>query len=361
MLLAAVARYGLADVLTARDALFAAADQFERAAVAAIPDGSYYAEGCIDDDGVSGQPAWVRMTVDVSGEHMTIDLSATDDARPGPVNCGEAQGVAAARWAYETIVSAGRPIDCGGFEPLTVIVREGSMLAATAPSPCSVFFRSLSLLVDLLGLALKDAIPRDVVAASYDDAILLITGVDDAAGLPFMHIESVVGGWGAWEGGDGQDALISNVQGDLKNVSIEESETKNPIRVTQYRLRADSGGAGKWRGGNGVVRDLLIESDNATLTVLFERSLTPVWGIRGGEDAMTSVVVINPGRPDERRLQLCSNEPLRRGDVVRALTGGGGGYGDPRERDGDLVRNEVRNNAVTVESARELYGLQMAP
>jgi N-methylhydantoinase B len=134
-------------------------------------------------------------------------------------------------------------------------------------------------------------------------------------------------------------------------------ETKFPLRLSHYGYRTDSGGAGRWRGGNGIVREYTIECDEATLYLWFERSRTPGWGLHGGRDATPPDVVINPGRDDERHMLKASRVTLRRGDVVRTMTGGGGGFGAAAERDGELVRADVRDGHVSREAARAIYGV----
>jgi N-methylhydantoinase B len=357
---AIVDKYGKETILAARDEIFAQTERFEREAVEAIPDGVYRAEGSLDNDGVGDDPCWVRLAVAVSGDTMTIDLTETDDAQRGPVNCGEAQAVSACRVAYKLLINPENPPNGGAFRPLTVKVRRGSMLGAEEPSPCQWYFTPLGLLIDLVVRALADVLPDQAAAASYGDSMVIgIAGVDDRTGRPFFDLEPTVGGWGAWHGCDGEDGLINNVNGSLKDLPIEVIETKFPIRMTQYAFRPNSGGPGRWRGGNGVVREYTLDCESAELFLWFERSVTPAWGLFGGHNAMPPVVVLNPGRKGERRMLKASRVPLKRGDVVRTMTGGGGGFGAPDERDRELINADVRNRHVTVEGVRASYGIDV--
>jgi N-methylhydantoinase B len=356
---AIVAKYGRDTIAAARDEIFAQTERLERAAVAAIPDGVYRAEGCIDDDGNSPDPVWVRLTVEIRGDEMTIDLTESDDARIGPVNCGEAQAVSACRVAYKLLINADNPPNGGAFRPLDVKVRRGSLLGAEEPFPCQWYFTPLGLLIDLVVKALAEVLPEQAAGASYGDSMIIgLAGVDPRnANRPWFDLEPTVGGWGAWQGSDGEDGLINNVNGSLKDLPIEVFETKYPMRLTHYGYRAGSGGAGRWRGGNGVVREVTLDAD-AHLFLWFERSKTPAWGLFGGQDATPPIVVINPGREDERRLLKASRLPLRAGDVVRTMSGGGGGFGDPRERDPEDVRGDLRNRHVDPATARDVYGVE---
>lgn len=352
-----VDRFGEDALAAARDEIFAQTERLERAAVAGIPDGTYEAEGAIDDDGVGGKPVWVRVRVTVDGEDMEIDLSDTDDMAGGPVNCGAPQAVSAARVAYKLLINPDRPVDGGSFRPLRIKVRDGSLLAAVEPAPCEWYFTPLGLLIDLVVKALAEAVPERAAGASYGDSMVIgIGGTDPRTGEPFLLYEPTVGGWGAWEGRDGQDVLINNVNGSLKDVPIEVEETKHPIWLRRYAIRTDSGGPGRWRGGNGVERVYELETDGAWLTLWFERSVTPAWGLFGGHDATGPEVVINEGRADARRMLKVTGTPVGRGDTVTTRTGGGGGFGDPLQRDPEAVAADVADRFVSAEAAKIHYG-----
>ena len=355
---AIIAKYGIDTIREARDEIFAQTERLERAAVAALPDGVYRAEGALDNDGVGHGPCWVRLTVEIEGEQMTIDLTGTDDAQGGPVNCGEAQAISACRVAYKLLINPDNPPNGGAFRPLKVMTRRGSMLAAEVPSPCQWYFTPLGLLIDLVVKALSDVVPDQAAGASYGDSMVIgIAGVDHRNGRPWFDLEPTVGGWGAWRGSDGEDGLINNVNGSLKDLPIEVLETKYPMRMTHYGYRVDSGGAGRWRGGNGIIREYTLDGEQAELFLWFERSVTPAWGLFGGSQATPPVVVVNPGRSDEQRMLKTSRFGLRRGDVVRTMTGGGGGFGPQAERDPSLVRADVENRHLTVEKAKTAYGV----
>ena len=142
--------------------------------------------------------------------------------------------------------------------------------------------------------------------------MISLSGIDPRNGRPWLDLEPTVGGWGAWDGSDGESGLINNVNGSLKDLTIEVLETKYPMRMTHYGFRTDSGGPGKWRGGNGIIREYTLDGDETTLFLWFERSKTPGWGLFGGKDATPPIVVINPGREDERRMLKASRVMLKK-------------------------------------------------
>jgi N-methylhydantoinase B len=356
-LAAIIERFGTETVAAARDEIFAQTERLERIAIGAIPDGVYEAEGALDNDGLSDVPVTVRVRIEVAGGDMTIDLRGTDDAAAGPVNCGEAQAVSACRVAYKLLVAPDLPTNGGSFAPLAVRVRRGSVVAATEPSPCAWYFSPLGLLIDLVVKALSPVLPEKAAAASYGDSMIVTcAGLDQRTGEGFFHIEPTVGGWGAWEGSDGESGLINSVNAGMKDFPIEILETRIPLHVRRYGFRPDSAGAGKWRGGNGVVREFEVECDEAYVSLWWERSKTPAWGLFGGGAATPPDLTINPGRDDERHVLKATRLVLKRGDVIRGASGGGGGFGDPVERDPELVRADIRDRQLTAEAAARLYG-----
>ena len=354
-------RFGAQTVMGARDEIFAQAERLEREFIAAIPDGMYRAEGTIDSDGVGLDEVAVRVEVVVAGEDMIIDLSKSDDACVGPVNCGATQAIAAARVAYKLLVDPHRPANGGSFQPLEVRVREGSVVGAVEPFPVEWYFTPLGLLIDLVVKALSEAIPERAAAASYGDSMVIyLSGTDPESKQPWLHVEPTVGGWGAWDGSDGEDGLINNVNGSLKDMPIEVLETKYPLRLRHYGYREDSCGHGEFRGGVGVEREFEILED-AMMSTWFERSCTPAWGLAGGWSAQPPDVVLNPSGPDERHLLKCANVRLAKGDIVRTKTGGGGGFGAPVDRDRDAVKADVVDGVISLGTAHEVYGLEGSP
>ena len=352
-----VERFGLRTLELARDEIFRQTELLERAVIREIPDGVYAAEGVLDNDGIDLEtPVPIRLKITVDGEHLDFDVTESADQTVGPVNCGIAQAVSALRVGYKLLVSPDLPGNGGSFRTMTTQVREGSVLGAQAPAACQWYFSHLGLLIDMVARALAPAMPARVAGASHGDSMIILTsGIDPRVGREFVSLEATLGGWGAWEGSDGESALINNVNGSLKDLPIEVHETRYPWRITEYSIRPDSGGSGRWRGGNGVVREYEAQTD-MSVSLWFERSRQPAWGLFGGQDAMGPEVNINPGRPDERRTLKANGLKVRKGDVVRCAVGGGGGFGDPVDRTAEEIRADILDGYVSVDAARQLYG-----
>ncbi|MTD15576.1 hydantoinase B/oxoprolinase family protein [Nakamurella sp. YIM 132087] len=355
---ALVRRFGLETLEAARDEIFRQTELLERAVIAAIPDGVYAAEGVLDNDGIDlDSPIPIKLRVTVTGEDIDFDVTESADQATGPVNCGVAQAVSALRVGYKLLVSPDLPGNGGSFRSMTTQVREGSVLGAIAPAACQWYFSHLGLLIDMVARALAPAMPDRVAGASHGDSMIVLTaGTDPRTGREFVSLEATLGGWGAWDGSDGESALINNVNGSLKDLPVEVLETRYPFRITTYQVRPDSGGAGRWRGGNGVVREYEALTD-CTVSLWFERSRQPAWGLFGGEDAIGPDVVINPGRADERRMLKVNGTAITAGDVIRCATGGGGGYGDPTDRSTADVEADLLDRHITPAAALSRYGV----
>lgn len=351
-----VERYGIATFRASRDDVFAQTERMERSTVAAIADGVYEAEGYIDSDGVGDTPLLVHVRVEITGDQILIDLSGSADMARGPVNGGAAQAVAAARVAYKLLVNPRGPLTGGAFRPLSVRVRSGSIFAAEEPVPCSYYFTPLGMLIDLVAKAVAPVIPDRVAGASYGDSmVVLFGGTFPQTGKRFSFSQPTVGGWGAWDGMDGQDAMINSTNGSLKDLNVEVIESKFPVMVTKYQIRRDSGGPGQWRGGNGVEREYVFTGDDGFMNLWWDRSVTPAWGLFGGASAQPPEVVINEGRPDEQRILKVTGLALKAGDRITTRTGGGGGYGDPTLRSHEDIAADLREGHITPATAKLRY------
>ena len=352
-------RFGYDTYVAARDEIYRQSEELEREAVEAIPDGSYRAEGFLDDDGLGHGPLPVHLGVDIAGDSMTIDLEGSAPMAEGPVNCGFAQTVSACRVAFKLLINPERPVDGGTFKTLDVNAPEGSIFDAREPAACQWYFSSLGLLIDLVVTALAPVLPDKVAAAHFGDSmVLFLAGKDPRrGGQPFLHVMPHAGGWGGFEGGDGEDGLINNVNGGFKDHPVEVFEVKYPALIRGYGFRPDTGGVGRFRGGCGLYRTFEVEPE-AFLYLWFERSKTPAWGLFGGGGAVGPDVVVNPGREDERHMLKVNAFPLPPRSVVELRTGGGGGFGDPRERDPEHVREDVQDGFVTPEAAKRDYGVE---
>ena len=351
-------RFGRDTIAVARHEIFRQTEARERQAIGAIPDGQYRAEGWLDDDGLGSDPVPVKVTVGVRGDTMSIDLTGSGTQTRGPVNCGITQTVAAARVAFKLLVCSDEPANGGSFQALAVSAPSGSIFYATEPAACAWYFTPLGLLIDLVVKALAPAMPERAAGAHYGDSMVVtFAGLDPRHEYSrYLMVEPTTGGWGAFIDGDGADSLINNVNGSFKDLPVEIFESKYPIRIEAYGIRADSGGAGRHRGGNGTYRRYVLDADSQ-LSLWFERSKSTGWGLFGGEDGIAPDVLVEEPGQDARHYLKVNSLNLPEGSVVTTHTGGGGGYGAAVERDPEAVCEDARDGYVSIDHAREAYGV----
>ena len=350
-------RFGLDLVRSARNEIFKQSEELEKIAVKKIKNGSYDSEGFLDDDGLGSDPVKIKMKVTVEDEKITIDLDGSAKQTQGPVNCGFAQTISACRVAFKLLINPKRPVDGGTFKTLEVTAPQGSIFKAEEPAACQWYFSSLGLLIDAFVKALSPAIKDLSAAAHYGDSmVIFIGGVDPRNNFPFLSVEPTCGGWGGFPDSDGADALINNVNGGFKDLPIEVFENKYPVSIFNYGFRKDSGGTGKFRGGCGLYREYTINADGF-VSLWFERSVTPAWGLFGGKDGIGPNVNIKSHDEKEKNLLKANGLQVKKGTVLTTYTGGGGGFEKSFERNPENVLNDVINKYVSIEKARDHYGV----
>jgi N-methylhydantoinase B len=335
-----VARFGWDDVEASIVSIFAQAERLDRESVSAIPDGVYVAEGHLDNDGVLTTPVHVKVTATVAGDHMTVDLTGSNEQCTGSVNSGIVQTRSAIEQAFKFLVNPHAPVSGGNFRNLEVIAPRGTCFNPSATAACLHYGPHLMLAMDLLVRALSVAVPERTAAGHVGDS-WNITFVGQGRNGLFLSGESLTGGWGAYEGGDGESALIHSAAGDFKNFPIETMEQRYPLRLHRHSLRDGSGGRGKFRGGLGIVREYEA-LEPCTVQLWFERTEEPSWGLFGGEAGLPPLITVT--LPGEQPTVMPKANGLRvpAGTRIQVQTGGGGGWGEESERDPELVVRDRR-------------------
>ncbi|HXF97533.1 MAG TPA: hydantoinase B/oxoprolinase family protein [Gaiellaceae bacterium] len=343
-------RFGTRMVRAAAEEVFAQCERLDRAAVARVADGVYRAEAEMDSYGPGGRPVPVKVAVIVDGEELTIDLTGSSPQTPGCLNCGFPQTVSAARLAFKFLFNPHVPVTGGTFRNLNVVAEKGSVFHAEEPAACQYYYPHLGLMIDLTIRALAPALPEAVVAGQPADPMnIMFTGHNPRTGERFVCGEATAVGWGAHAHGDGTNALINYGGGDLKNFPVEVVESLYPLRIHRYGLNVDSGGTGRHRGGLGVVREYETLGDDIEVSLWFERTRTPGWGLFGGKEGRVTSVLVDTGAGPTEILKV-NRLPLPRGSRVTVRTGGGGGYGDPAERDPEAIQRDLLDGYVTAPS-----------
>jgi N-methylhydantoinase B len=353
-------RYGIETVTDAMREVHARSEALSLAALARLPRGVYEAEDFLDDDGVGGDPIPIRARVTLEPDRMVVDLTGSSAQVRGPVNCTWSGLVSGIRTVFKAVTDAEEPASDAWFRPLEIVCPPGSVFNAVRPAPVAAYFEATEAATDLVWKALAPALPETLTAGSFVSVCATsIALAHPDTGEPTLLVEPQPGGWGASAVKDGEHALVSVGDGETYTIPVEVAEQRYGVLVERLALDVvDGAGAGRRRGGRGVVREYRILSDDAVLTVAFGRHRFAPWGVDGGRDGSVNAIEVVPadGGP-VRRFGKAAAHALRRGDLVRLITGTGGGHGDPRARDRALVREDLANGLITERDAREVYHL----
>ena len=333
-------RFGAETIEAASTSVFDQCERLDREAVSGIPDGVYTASGALDSWGPNGQPVPVNVKVTVAGDTIELDLAGSSPQTPGSMNCGFAQTISAARLAYKFLINPEVGVTAGTFRNMTVKAEPRSVFDAREPAACQFYYPHLGMMIDLFIKALAPALPDAVNAGQPADSMnVLFTGYPDDGGEQFFCGEATGVGWGGLSDRDGANGQINYGGGDLKNFPVEVMESRYPIRITGYGLEPDSGGTGTFRGGLGIWRAYETLAERTSVSLWFERSKLPAWGLFGGDDGRPTDVIVDRGDGPEHILKVNALQ-LPKGSRVRIQTGGGGGYGPAGERDADRIEQD---------------------
>lgn len=364
-----IERHGLETFQRYSDALIELAEKRMRAEIAAIPDGEYEFEDAMDDDGTGGGPFPIKVRVVIRGDELIADFTGSSPQTRGPINATYGVTASAVYTALLHLTDSTIPRNDGCYRPITVIAPPGSILNVTIPFPevggnTETNPRAVFAVLGALSKVLPDRVPAVDGGTSSN---FLFGGINSRTGQPFTHYHFEGVGWGGRPDRDGNDVLTV-IHGNCRNTPVEVFETRYPFRVVEYRLAPDSGGAGRHRGGLGGVRVLEVV-EPVTVSALIERARIPPWGIFGGANAPVGGIYVR--RHGRRRFQTFaqafgtvseskfSGIRLEPGDQVKICFPGGGGHGNPHERDPEVVLRDVREGFVSPRQALSGYGVKL--
>jgi N-methylhydantoinase B len=369
-------RYGAATVEACIDRILAHGEETARAGVRDLPDGTWTAVDYADNDAITDDPVRLGVEVTIDGDRFAVDFSDSADETAGPINVPFGRTEAMCMLVCKTLTTPDEPSNGGHYAPLEVIAPEGSLFHATYPAPTFTLWTSM-LGVELVYEALAQGMPERVPAGSGGDVCsIMFVGEDERTDELFVEGENAGVGWGGTDTHDGGNAQMHVTQTMLQGLPVEVLESKAPLRIERSTLRRDSGGAGEYRGGLGVRRDYRLLEPLRALSIV-KKTRTTSWGLRGGQPGARNVVRLSLGDADwaDRIDVLADDEDLydataptetytgmmhgefEAGEVVSNRSGGGGGYGDPYDRDPAAVRADVRDGYVSRAAARDAYGV----
>ena len=343
------ARFGFETVEACIERILDQTEATVRASIAEIPDGRYEFEDFMDDYGTGTPPLRLHVAVTVAGDSLSIDFAGTDPQTESGMNSYFNYTRSYVLAAVKCLTDPYGPMNAGAFRPVTIAAPEGCFLNPRRPAgggPRAVF---CSRVFEVLLGALAAVVPERVTAANSHFCNATFGATDRGTGRRWVGYELVHGGWGARATKDGCEAMSSPYN--AANIPIEAVELNQPVVYERFELIPDSGGAGKYRGGLGVRRDVRILGDAIKFTNLSERHRFPPFGLFGGKPGALGRTVINPDTPSAREVGGKASIDLEYGDVVSFQLAGGGGYGDPAERDPALIERDLRLGYVTTRPA----------
>jgi len=347
-------RYGRDTLRAAMDEIIARTEASMRAAIRAVPDGVYTFEDFLDDWGPGTEPLRVFVTVTVADDTITVDYDGSSPQTASGMNSYINYTRSYSYAAIKCLTDPYGPMNEGALRPIEVKAPEGSFLNPRPPAgggPRAIIcYRTFEAVIG----ALARALPDRVAAASSHFANPTFGGWDRRRGRRFVAYELVLSGTGARAAKDGCEAMAMAFN--AANIPIEAQEATQPIVIERFALIPDSAGAGRFRGGCGLRRDMRFLADEGKLTNLSERQRFAPYGLFGGKTGMLARTVINPG-PDEQIVHGKQSREFVYGDVISFQQSGAGGYGDPLERDPALVLDDVLDECVSVDAARRQYGV----
>jgi N-methylhydantoinase B len=325
-----------------------------RAALRRLPEGTYRYVDYLDNDGVDlERRVRIEVAATVKDGSIHFDFTGTDPQLRGPLNCVPSGAYAAAYYAVRALTDAQIPTNGGCFRPVTLHLPEGSLVNPKAPAAVNARTATIKRICGAMVSAFAEAAPDRVPAASSGLSVMLAFGGRREDGKHFILSELVCGGTGAGSAADGVDCLQTDGSNSM-NQPVEALCLDAPIRIRRFGLRADSGGAGRQRGGLGVIREYEFLADDIRFTFRGERHLTAARGSAGGGDGAMSRATIYRADGRVEEITKCVTT-VSRGDRLVLETAGGAGYGDPKTRSRESLAADVANRKINPETAGEIY------
>lgn len=357
-LLELIDEYGMETIRHSIQELLRHSETMMRKAIEAIPDGVYSFSDYLDNDGIElDKKIKIHVQVTIKGSDIFFDFTGSDPQVKGPFNCVESPTAAAIYYAVRALADPNIPNNSGCYRPIRYFLPKGSIVNCEFPAPVGARAATAGRIVDTILGALSQAVPDKIPACSC--ALLgniFFGGMDPQTGERFINCEFATGGTGARPTKDGLEAVkvhLSNTSG----VPVEAFELATPFRVLSYRFRTDSGGPGKYRGGLGFEKLFELLRGEVTTTHRGERNFTQPWGVYAGLPGQGCRTEIRRRNGHVEVVPSKAVFILREGDKLFVSTGGGGGYGNPLKRQEQAVLDDVINGKVSIEAARNEYGV----
>lgn len=352
-LLELIEKYGRAVFVEAMARYMDYGEQVTLAALRKLPKGRFeLAEE--QDDG-----RFFNVAIEIADDGLTIDLRDNPDQDVYSANVSADGARVASQMMLKSVTDPESVCNGGSFRPLKVLLREGSLFDAKAPAAHSFYFETEVRLFDIIWRCLAQHLPEHLSAGHFASICgTVIGGPHPDTGRHYTIVEPELGGWGAQTGRDGVSAMFSGFHGETFNCPAEISEARNGLFVDCLEINEEPGGEGEWRGGKGIRMDYRVRADGNFLTCGYTRSRILPWGLEGGREGSPNYIEIRRTDGSSERIAMTTGLTVNQDDVIRVVTGTGGGFGDPARRPRSKVLDDIRNGYITVERAREVYGVE---
>ena len=352
-----VDRYGVDKIGPYLEEILDYAERMTRAAIKGLPDGEFSFEDWIDDDGVEfGKPIRLFVTLTKKDDNLLADWTGTSEQVKGAINNTLSFTQAAVYCCVRSVLPKGIPNNEGVFRAIKVIAPEGTIANMVLPGACAARGLTGFRMVDCCFGALAMMLPDQVFAASDGGNTGISIGGYDSHRNPFIYVDFTCGTWGGRPFADGLDGN-SNMHANMASTSVEITEAEHPIEILAYEFVPDKSGAGKYRGGTPYRRDYRLLEEEAVLQVRSDRRDFRPYGLYGGYPGKPSMNFLNPTGQNDQPIKAKITMTMKRGDVLRHELAGAAGWGDPLERNPSAVLRDVRNEMISVDTARKDYGV----
>ncbi|MGY8937697.1 MAG: hydantoinase B/oxoprolinase family protein [Alphaproteobacteria bacterium] len=352
-LLEILERYGREKFITGMAELQDYSERRMRAVIERIPDGVYAGDDMLDGQRAGDPLVPMRAKITVRDDEVEVDLSECADQVVWPINIPLASSQSGTLTLFATLLGPEAITNAGTYRPIKIITRKGSIVDPIHPAPVRGRMTGVYRMATALKRALGVAVPDQTAAAGCDGTFSVTIAYKDG-GQYNMFTEILAGGNGGAKGCDGAEA-IPQILSNTGNAPVEAIERGHPfVRIREYSLIANSGGAGEFRGGLGIRKRFEILADEVLLSTNGDRHQSDPWGLAGGEPgSRTAYIIHRDGQ--EIRIDAASNQKLYKGDIFEMVISGGGGWGDPTSREPALIQQDIRNGRITIDAARKSY------
>jgi N-methylhydantoinase B len=344
-------KYGVETFENAMTSFMDFGEQVSLKEMAKLPKGTFELSEVQDDGRI------FNVKISISDTEFLVDLTDNPDQSKNPVNTSRDGVMVCAQMIFKSLTDPYSPANEGSFRPIRLLTRPGSVFEAKEPAPLGFYYEIELRVYDIMWRCLAQHMPDRLAAGHFASVCgTFIGGIHPDTGRQYTIIEPQIGGWGGSRTGDGNSAIFCGFHGETYNCPAEINEARNGLYVDRMELNMEPGGEGKHRGGRGIVMDYRIRGDNGFLTAGYTRSKFPAWALDGGNEGTPNYVRYIGKDGTDERYAFVSGLTTHTGDVIRVVTGNGGGMGNPKERDPKLIEDDLKNGLITPERAREVYG-----